>query len=124
MAERRPLIEGLNPPPPEVVPELEEQFVFGGKTPTGRGVPTKTARPEPPAPLLPGPSPTEARPGKRQHGSPISRVPLTTRVREDFATALKRASLERQLNGEFPNTLQEILETALEPWLKDNGYLS
>jgi hypothetical protein len=51
-------------------------------------------------------------------------VPLTTRVRSDFASALKRASLERQLSGVTPNTLQDILEQALEPWLRSNGYLS
>jgi hypothetical protein len=34
----------------------------------------------------------------------------------------QRASLERQLNGTAPNTLQDILEEALEPWLRSNGY--
>ena len=51
-------------------------------------------------------------------------MPLTTRVRADFAAALKRASLERQLDGVIPNTLQDILEEALEPWLRSNGYLN
>jgi hypothetical protein len=51
-------------------------------------------------------------------------VPLTTRVRADFAAALKRASLERQLSGVLPNSLQDILDDALEPWLRANGYLS
>ena len=37
---------------------------------------------------------------------------------EDFAKALKRASLERQLKGLEPNTLQDILEEAIEPWLE------
>jgi hypothetical protein len=40
-----------------------------------------------------------------------------------FAAALKRASLERQLNSVEPNTLQDILEQAIEPWLKSNGYI-
>ncbi len=40
----------------------------------------------------------------------IARAPLTTRVRADFAAALKRASLERQLKGVFPQTVQDILE--------------
>jgi hypothetical protein len=52
------------------------------------------------------------------------RVPISTRVRADFAGALKRASLERQLEGISPNTLQDMLEEALEPWLKSNGYIS
>ena len=54
---------------------------------------------------------------------PPARAPLTTRIRADFAAALKRASLERQLSGTTPNTLQEMLEEALEPWLRGNGYL-
>jgi hypothetical protein len=55
--------------------------------------------------------------------APVRRVPLSTRIRAEFATALKRASLERQLNGIEPNTLQDILEQAIEPWLRDNGYV-
>jgi hypothetical protein len=55
--------------------------------------------------------------------SPFSRVPISTRIRQEFAAALKRASLERQLNGVQPNTLQDILEQAIEPWLKSNGYI-
>jgi hypothetical protein len=53
----------------------------------------------------------------------ISRVPLSTRIRSDFFAALKRASLERQLSSSEPHTLIEILEQAIEPWLKSNGYL-
>ena len=53
----------------------------------------------------------------------VGRMPLSTRIRSDFGRALKRASLERQLSGEKPNTVQDILEEALEPWLKDRGYL-
>jgi len=37
-------------------------------------------------------------------------MPLTTRIRSDYGAALKRASLERQLAGQVPNTLQDILE--------------
>ena len=48
---------------------------------------------------------------------------FSTKVRSDYAAALKRASLERQLNGVYPNTLQDILEEALEPWLRSNGYV-
>ena len=51
------------------------------------------------------------------------RMPLTTRIRSKFGIALKRASLERQLSGETPNTVQDILEEALEPWLRDRGFL-
>jgi len=102
MAERRPLVAGLKPPT-GVDPSLEKQFVFGDKTDPAKQ-----------------PKPQAAEP-KNQNS--ISRVPLTTRVRADYAAALKRASLERQLAGEFPNTLQDILEEALGPWLRDHGYV-
>ena len=36
---------------------------------------------------------------------------------------LKRASLERQLHGIQPNSVQEILEEALEFWLHKHGLL-
>ncbi len=51
------------------------------------------------------------------------RVALSTRIRGDFVQALKRASLERQLQGVKPCTINEFLEQAIEPWLKSNGYL-
>ena len=51
-----------------------------------------------------------------------SRSPISTRIRSDFAAALKRASLERRLAGTHPHTVQDILEEALEPWLRTNGY--
>jgi hypothetical protein len=53
----------------------------------------------------------------------VNRVPLSTRIRDDLFAALKRASLERQLSKTEPHTLIEILEQAIEPWLKSNGYL-
>jgi hypothetical protein len=121
MAERRPLIEGLKSPPPEAIPALEERFVYGGKADSDhRPLQPKTARPAA-SPTTPQSSVSE---GKNQPLNAHSRVPLTTRIRSDYASALKRASLERQLDGVHPNTLQEILETALEPWLRENGYLS
>lgn len=54
---------------------------------------------------------------------PEARILLSTRIRADFAKALKRASLQRQLEGVQPNTLQEILEEAVEPWLRTHGFL-
>jgi hypothetical protein len=105
MAERRPLIEGLKNPAPPVDPQVEKAFIHGSKS---------SAAAEPAAPT----------PANRQPGAAIpARVPISTRMRTDFATSLKRASLERQLSGVEPNTLQDILEEAVEPWLKANGYL-
>jgi hypothetical protein len=98
MADRRPLTEGLKTPPqaPAVDPKLERDFVHGAKA---------TAAHEPRA------------------TSPFARVPISTRIRSEYAEALKRASLERQLNKVEPNTLQDILEEAIEPWLRNNNYI-
>ena len=51
-------------------------------------------------------------------------IPVNVRVRPDLATALQTASLERQLQGIEPSSKREIIEEALEPWLRQQGYLS
>ena len=53
----------------------------------------------------------------------IGRLALSMRIRADYARALKRASLQRQLDGLEPNQLQDIVEACLEPWLRSHGYL-
>ena len=95
MAERRTLTEGLKPPPPPVDSQREQQFMQAAKS----NIPTPPVH------------------------SPLARVPISTRMRADFAALLKRASLERQLKNIEPNSLQDILEQAVEPWLKANDYL-
>jgi hypothetical protein len=108
MAERRALVEGLKPATP-AERDREAEFVFGG-TDGSRQSPRSAAKTSletnGQGPAVPG------------------RVPLTTRIRQDLAAALKRASLERQLAGVEPNSVQEILEAALEPWLREHGFLS
>lgn len=108
--ERRSLLAGINSPG-NVDPAVEDDFVFAGKPKA-----TKPVEPQAPA--------AEPRRGKGHPANAVSRMPLTTRIRTDFATALKRASLERQLSATVPNTLQDIIEEALEPWLRSNGYLN
>ncbi len=103
MAERRTLVEGLRPDR-----ALEQDFVHAGKA---QGAPAPA---EAPAPALEE---------KRPAAPPPGLAPLTTRVRTDYAAALKRASLERQLSGTTPSTIQDILEEALGPWLRQHGYL-
>lgn len=103
MATRRSLVAGITPDP-----KVEKEFIRSGQ-------PKSAAAAEPAA--------DATREAKQTAAKTVSRSPLTTRVRSEFATALKRASLERQLKGEVPNTLQDILEEALEPWLRNNGYL-
>jgi hypothetical protein len=115
MAGRRTLIEGLKKRP-KADPKKEEAFVFGDEVKRKLEAPTRTREPKEQS-AAPTPSPS---PGLGGLGG---RVPLTTRIRPELAAALKRASLERQLAGQTPNTVQDILEQALEPWLKDRGYL-
>jgi hypothetical protein len=100
MVERRPLTEGLknSPQVPAVDPHVERQFVHGAKATQ----PTQQVPPQ---------------------ATPFARVPISTRIRQEYAEALKRASLERQLNKVEPNTLQDILEEAIEPWLREHGYI-
>lgn len=111
MAERRSLVEGIKPA--MIDRSLEERFVQTGKAdlPPPAAAPSVSVAAEP-------------RDGKGRAATTMSRVPLTTRIRADYAAALKRASLERQLHGVVPSTLQDILEEALQPWLHANGYLS
>jgi hypothetical protein len=112
MKERRALVQGLKPEL-GVDRSVEEHFVHTGKP---KSEPPKQH--QDPKPVA------ETREGKGHTATAVARVPLTTRVRSEFASALKRASLERQLKGVLPNTLQDILEEALEPWLRSNGYLT
>ncbi|HEV3083502.1 MAG TPA: hypothetical protein VGY66_27225 [Gemmataceae bacterium] len=107
--DRRSLVEGLSTPP--VQRAAEKQFVFAEKV---------TAS-EPSQPTAPAAQTVVV---KAAPVTEVTRVPFTTRLRTDFAAALKRASLERQLSKTTPNTLQDILEEALEPWLIANGYLN
>ena len=44
-------------------------------------------------------------------------------TKADIAAALTRTSLERQLQGIQPNSVQEILEDSLELWLLKHGHL-
>jgi hypothetical protein len=98
MSERRTLTEGLKATPHAIDKSLETDFVYAEKSkPVQNTTPT---------------TPT------------INRIPISTRIREDYSKALKRASLERQLKGLEPNSLQDILEEAIEPWLKSNGYIT
>jgi len=96
MVERRTLVEGLKNTLPVIDPKAEQDFVYHEKP--GGGSPSTSSL-------------------------AFGRTPLSTKLREDLAKALKRASLERKLHGQEPNTVQDILEESLEPWLKKHGYL-
>jgi hypothetical protein len=94
MVERRNLIDGLTPP----AASAEQRFVSGAKSSNGYDALRKAT--------------TDA-----------SGASLSTRIRPEFVALLKRASLERKLNGIEPNSLRDMLEDALEPWLRAQGYL-
>jgi hypothetical protein len=114
MAERRSLVEQIEPAT-EVARSVEEEFVYGHK---GRPRPKQEQTPIRSTEIVEGSK------GQGPASGAVTRVGLTTRIRGDFADALKRASLERQLRKEKPNTQQDILEEALEPWLRKHGYLT
>ncbi|MGH7135839.1 MAG: hypothetical protein ACREHD_08875 [Pirellulales bacterium] len=114
MNQRRSIVAGMGPQN-SVDRTVENQFVRAGQATTAESVTAGQVQ---------TPPPVQNPPANRQNASTVNRLPLSTRVRADFATALKRASLERQLSGTTPNTLQDILEEALEPWLMANGYLN
>ncbi len=112
MAERRPLVAALKANE-GVEAAREKDFVYGEKREPEKPAQQQSA----------SPAPGEAR--AADVPKPVSRTksPLTTRIRADYGTALKRASLERELNGQVPYTVQDILEDALGPWLRANGYI-
>ena len=117
MKQRRSLVEGL-----DATPELtddEREFVYGKEKATNAAQP-QTAQPieikQPGGSIS---NQTEPRVLPQMTG----RIPVTTRCKPEVATALKRASLQRQLAGTEPFYVQDIMEEALESWLSDKGYI-
>jgi hypothetical protein len=119
---RRSLVDGLK----KVDRRTEQAFIKGDADIAETEEPKPPKRkPEPkqqPKEKREGEEPT---PATTRHpiSAPTGRMPLTSRLRADVGTALKRASLERQLSGEKPSAVQFILDEALEHWLKDKGFL-
>jgi len=97
MAERRSLVDGLNPASTAVT-SSEQQFMAAARSSNGFAALSKAT--------------TDA-----------SGASLSTRIKPEYVSLLKRASLERKLNGIEPNTLRDMLEDALEPWLRAHGYI-
>jgi hypothetical protein len=126
--ERRPLTTGLHAIP-NADPNAVRQFVTQEQPPAlleaTEAKPTTTATRDA-APRLgvgnvisPGAGSRRKSPGI----APVGLIPVTVRLRPELAGALKRASLERQLAGEEAFTQQELVEQALEPWLRSLGYV-
>lgn len=116
MKERRSLVEGLKSPE---VQKLEEAFVFGDKRVAEPIATVKPANSE----LPPEEKPAVQRPDRSILPQMTGRIPVTTRCRPEVASALKRASLQRQLEGAEPFYVQDIMEEALENWLRDKDYI-
>jgi hypothetical protein len=131
MVERRSLKEGLKSLDENIDPDLAEQFIYDGKQRrSGRpSAPAPEASPpaaNEPASLPPLPQAITTAAQVHAPSSPLTgvgRVPVGARVRTELAAALKRASLNRQLQGIQPNSVQDILEDALELWLHKHGLL-
>ncbi len=122
MVKRRPLTVGLKPSP-KADPEKEQAFLNQGKASKSE-TPKKPPTPKPHTPEQPAtPPPAPEAPPKQAAEYSRGRYTLTTRLRPDIGAALKRASLERELAGQAPHNVQDILDVVLEPWLKSHGYL-
>jgi hypothetical protein len=121
VSKRMSLVEGLKRDQDELDPETIETFVKQGNA-VAKPKPERNTEAPPEKPRL---QKTEAAPEARPHTAVMSPglIPVNVRVRPDIAQALKAAALERELQGIEPFTKREIVEQALEPWLKKNGYL-
>jgi hypothetical protein len=131
-SKRMSLVESLKREKEEIDPVVEQNFLKYGKAEPPPSVAVTVApQPEPQPQAIgvaqPEPPKAEKKPVKRSKPSkvtPVGLIPVTIRLRPEIAGALKRASLERQLAGEELFTQQDIVEQALEPWLREEGYLS
>jgi hypothetical protein len=128
MAQRRPLVAGVNAPEntdPEAVRAFIKQEPSKKEAKSELAIVAESGRQMPHAeddsPEVELPKPAPKRKGKGR--LPVGLIPVTVRLRPEIAGALKRASLERQLAGEDTYTQQDIVEQALEPWLRSEGFL-
>jgi hypothetical protein len=130
MAERRALIEGLASAE-HIDPDLAEDFIYNGTSRTAAKTSARAAeatshvdeevsvKPQ----QLPRSVVAAAQVPATSPLTGVGRVPVGARVRTELAAALKRTSLERQLQGIQPNSVQDILEESLELWLLKHGHL-
>ena len=124
MGKRISLVDSMDRDREAIDPVVEQNFLkYGTASPPAPAGPEVARRPT-----------VRAGEGRREQGShrrakpskvaPVGLIPVTVRLRPEIAGALKRASLERQLSGEELFTQQDIVEQALEPWLRQEGLLS
>ena len=139
MKGRRPLIAGIHAD--SDVKDIERAFVYANRNETSQS-PLEQSEPEelhvsqstetiaaslpataqfPQEPEKPTAKATV--PEDRVQPQVTGRVPITTRTRPEVASALKKASLQRQMAGVDPCYVQDIMEEALITWLSAKGYL-
>lgn len=127
MRERRPLTAGLAVVPQGADPEAVRSFITQEQLAHhdhDAGTAPQAAAAEVASGMLADESIPARRRRPRKTLMPVGLIPVTVRLRPEIAAALKRASLERQLQGEEVFTQQDLVELALEPWLKRDGYLA
>lgn len=131
MAERRSLVAAVSTPVPGVDSDTVRSFVSQNQS---------SERPiAEPAPILTEPKQHrgsfsqletldvgafKTRSKKPSRFQPVGLIPITVRLRPEIAGALKRASLERELEGEEVFTQQDLVEHVLEPWLRQEGFIT
>lgn len=109
------------PAPVEVVAPAEAPAEPDEDGPDGNGGGERKA--PPPARKAAAAKPAAAKRPHQQRLLATLLVPVTVRLRPEIASALKQASLQRQLNGVETFTQQDIVEEALLPWLQAEGLL-
>jgi hypothetical protein len=136
---RRSLNSALTDTPDIKSPEIQA-FISGGKPvdPVRTELPKQAAaKPAEPAVELvrvtdeaPVQEVKEAKPKRsaRPHTTPQPlhskvMISVTTRFEQRTADALRRAHLEQKLKSIEPETQQEIIEIAVQAWLRDHDYL-
>lgn len=126
MAERRSLSTAVNSDTvPGVDPEVVRSFVTQNQKTERPVVAPVNISTEPPRETKEVSEQKVSKPKKKANRfQPVGLIPVTVRLRPEIAGALKRASLERELEGEEVFTQQDLVENALEPWLKNEGYLN
>ncbi len=128
MTERRSLSTAVSTQVPGTDPEIVRSFVTQNQSterPVASPVSSSNESTSKKSESYDGDStPTNAKPKRKPNRfQPIGLIPVTIRLRPEIAGALKRASLERELDGEELFTQQDIVEQALEPWLQQNGFI-
>jgi hypothetical protein len=104
-----------------VDPVMEAEFVHGNPPSSA----TVSAAPSPPSSANTTEAATHPAPGSSTLSAALAPglIPVNVRIRPELARALKTASLTRQLSGTTPFCKREIVEQALEAWLRAEGYV-